>query len=149
MGHARANIAPLHVALVADPNPRVTRRSRGLFPAMVTTSTLPRSALVVVVDVVVFTLNGSFYPTTSAVSPVTFLILHRREENPTSLVKVGKSSASVPGTRAQQKKQTPEIVVRFTLGTYPYYSGEHTRWYADVIWLFDNIFVFVTYFSST
>ena len=31
------------------------------------------------VVVVVFTLNRSFYPTTSAVLPVSFLILHPRE----------------------------------------------------------------------
>ena len=63
--------------------------------------------------VVVFTLNRSFYPTTSAVPPVSFLILHPRDKNSvvtvsqknqTSLIKVGKSSPSVPGTRAQQKK---------------------------------------------
>ena len=35
--------------------------------------------VVVVVVVVVFTLKRSFYPTTSAVPPVSFLILHRRE----------------------------------------------------------------------
>ena len=35
--------------------------------------------LVVVVVVVVFTLNRSFYPTTPAVPPVSFLILHPRE----------------------------------------------------------------------
>ena len=35
--------------------------------------------VVVVVVVVVFTLNRSFYPTTSAVPPVSFLILHPRE----------------------------------------------------------------------
>ena len=34
--------------------------------------------VVVVVVVVVFTLNRSFYPTTPAVSPVSFLILHLR-----------------------------------------------------------------------
>ena len=35
--------------------------------------------LVVVIVVVAFTLNRSFYPTTSAVPPVSFLILHPRE----------------------------------------------------------------------
>ena len=35
--------------------------------------------VVVVVVVVVFTLKRSFYPTTSAVHPVSFLILHPRE----------------------------------------------------------------------
>ena len=35
--------------------------------------------VVVVVVVVAFTLNRSFYPTTSAVPPVSFLILHPRE----------------------------------------------------------------------
>ena len=35
----------------------------------------------VVVVVVVFTLHRSFYPTTSAVHPVSFLILHRRDTN--------------------------------------------------------------------
>ena len=34
---------------------------------------------VVVVAVVVFTLNRSFYPTTSAVPPMSYLILHPRE----------------------------------------------------------------------
>ena len=38
-----------------------------------------RYVLVVVVVVVVFTFNRSFYPTTSAVPPVSFLILHPRE----------------------------------------------------------------------
>ena len=38
-----------------------------------------RTVVVVVVVVVVFTLNRSFYPTTSAVPPVSFLILHPRE----------------------------------------------------------------------
>ena len=37
--------------------------------------------VVVVVFVVVFTLNRSFYPTTSAVPPVSFLILLPRETN--------------------------------------------------------------------
>ena len=36
-------------------------------------------AVIVVVVVVVFTLNRSFYPTTSAVPPVSFLILHPRD----------------------------------------------------------------------
>ena len=36
--------------------------------------------VIVVVIVVVFTLNRSFYPTTSAVPPVSFLILHPRYE---------------------------------------------------------------------
>ena len=66
------------------------------------------------------TLLPSFYPTTSAVPPVSFLILHPRdtlilwsdsetEKNQTSLENqgtVGKSSASVPGTRTQQKNAT-------------------------------------------
>ena len=70
--------------------------------------------------VVVFTLNRSFYPTTSAVPPVSFLILHPREiqilwsqtvrqrKTKRQRIKVGKSSASVPGTRAQQKNATRE-----------------------------------------
>ena len=37
--------------------------------------------VVVVVVVVVFTLNRFFYPTTSAVPPVSFLILHPRDTN--------------------------------------------------------------------
>ena len=37
--------------------------------------------LVPVTSVVVFTLNCSFYPTTSAVPPVSFLILHPRDTN--------------------------------------------------------------------
>ena len=37
--------------------------------------------VVVVVVVVVFTLNRSFYPTTSAVPPVSSLILHPRDTN--------------------------------------------------------------------
>ena len=66
--------------------------------------------------VVVFTLNRSFYPTTSAVPPVSFLI-HPRDTNyvvrlrqrkiKRQRIKAGKSSASVPGTRAQQKKRHP------------------------------------------
>ena len=35
--------------------------------------------VVVAADVVVFALNRPFYPTTSAVTPVSFLILHPRE----------------------------------------------------------------------
>ena len=66
-------------------------------------------ASIVVVVVVVFTLNRSFYPTTSALPPVSFLIypINRdtnyvvtdccTEKNQTSLIKVGKSRASVPG----------------------------------------------------
>ena len=66
------------------------------------------------VIVVVFTLNRSFYPTTSGVPSVSFLI-HAREiqtlwsqtarqrKTKRQRIKVGKSSASVPGTRAQQK----------------------------------------------
>ena len=73
----------------------------------------PRSTQRLIV-VVVFTLNRYFYPTTSAVPPVSFLILHHREinyvvtdseteKNQTSLrIKVGKSSASVADARAQQ-----------------------------------------------
>ena len=72
--------------------------------------------------VVVFTLNRSFCPTTSA-PPVSFLI-HPREIPGTNYVvtdseteknrsretiNVGKSNASVPGTRAQQKA-TREII---------------------------------------
>ena len=75
-----------------------------------------------VVIVVVFVLNRSFYPTPSpAVPPVSFLILHPREKlllrrytfcdqtvrekNQTrEIIQVGKSSANVPGTRAQQKR---------------------------------------------
>ena len=41
--------------------------------------------------VVVFTLNRSFYPTTSAVPPVSFLILHPRDTNFRSLTRVTKS----------------------------------------------------------
>ena len=37
------------------------------------------SVVVVVFVVVVFTLNRSFHPTTSAVTPVSFLIVHPRE----------------------------------------------------------------------
>ena len=67
-----------------------------------------------IVVVVVFTLNRSFYPTTSPVPPVPFLILHPRElqilwsqtvrqrKTKRWRIKVGKSSASVPGTRARQ-----------------------------------------------
>ena len=77
--------------------------------------------VVVVVVVDVFTLNRSFYSTTSAVPPVSFLILHRREiqilwsqtvrqrKTKRERIKVGKSSASVPGTRAQQKNASREI----------------------------------------
>ena len=76
----------------------------------------------VVFVVVVFTLNRSLYPTTSAVPPESFLILHAREiqtlwshtvgqrkTKRRERIKVGKSSASVPGTRAQQKKATRQI----------------------------------------
>ena len=75
--------------------------------------------IVRLVVVVVFTLNRSFYHTTSAVPPVSFLIPHPREiqvlwsqtvrqrKTKRSIIKVGKSSASVPGTRAQQKKRHP------------------------------------------
>ena len=76
------------------------------------------------VVVVVFTLNRSFYPTTSAVLPVSFLILHPREIPGTNYVVtvrekpnaeesryIGKSSASVPGTRVTgttKRKTAPE-----------------------------------------
>ena len=74
---------------------------------------------VIAVAVVVFTLNRSFYPTTSAIPPMSFLI-HARDSNSVVTVtqrknksreriKVGKSTASVPGTRAQQKNATREI----------------------------------------
>ena len=66
--------------------------------------------------VVALTLKRSFYPTTLAVPPVSFLILHPRDTNyvvtdiettkkQTSLIKEGKSSTSVTGTRAQHKKK--------------------------------------------
>ena len=72
------------------------------------------------IPVVVFTLNRFLYPT-SAVPPVSFLIIHPRDtnsvvtdsetdKNQTSLrIKVGKSSASVPGTRAKKKNATREL----------------------------------------
>ena len=79
--------------------------------------------------VVVFTLNRYFYPTTSAVTPaaaVSLLILHPREMvyayyyavtdsekkqiKSRQEIKLGKSSASVPGTKASTtKKVTREI----------------------------------------
>ena len=77
------------------------------------------SAAVLVVNlVIVFTVNRSFYPTTSAVPRVSLLVLHPREigilrsltethrkNQSRELIKVrGKSSANVPGTRAQQKR---------------------------------------------
>ena len=77
-------------------------------------------ASIVVVVVVVFTLNRSFYPTTSALPPVSFLSypINRdtnyvvtdccTEKNQTSLIKVGKSRASVPGaTKEHNNKKTP------------------------------------------
>ena len=63
------------------------------------------------------TLLPSFYPTTSAVPTVSFLILHLREiqvmwsqtvrekNQIRERIKRGKSSADVPGTRAQQERQ--------------------------------------------
>ena len=74
-------------------------------------------ASIVVVVVVVFTLNRSFYPTTSALPPVSFLIypINRdtnyvvtdccTEKNQTSLIKVGKSRASVPGATKEHNKK--------------------------------------------
>ena len=72
------------------------------------------------VDVIfVFTFNRSSYPTTSAVPPVSFLTIHpgeiqilwsqtvRRRKNKRKRIKVGKSSGSIPGTSAQQKKRHP------------------------------------------
>ena len=71
----------------------------------------------IVVVVVVFTLNRSFYPTTSALPPVSFLIypINRdtnyvvtdccTEKNQTSLIKVGKSRASVPGATKEHNKK--------------------------------------------
>ena len=57
-------------------------------------------ASIVVVVVVVFTLNRSFYPTTSALPPVSFLIIHPKrykfcgnsetEKNQTSLKNQGR-----------------------------------------------------------
>ena len=79
-----------------------------------------RNELVVVV--VVFTLNRSFYPMTSAIPAVPVLILHPREIPGTNYVVtvrekpnaeesryIGKSSASVPGTRVTSttKRKTP------------------------------------------
>ena len=74
------------------------------------------------VVVVVFTLNRSFYTTTSAAPPVSFLILHprdiqimwsqtvRQRTNKRWRFRVRKSSASVPGTRVKKKKNaTREI----------------------------------------
>ena len=71
-------------------------------------------------NVVVCTLSRSFYPTTSAVPPVSFLILHPREipimwsqtvrQKNQTLIKVGKSSAGVPGTRAQQNENATRKV---------------------------------------
>ena len=75
--------------------------------------------VVVVVVVVVFTLKRSFYPTTSAVHPVSFLILHPREiqilwsqtviqrESKTIAINQGKASemlAYLVCTRTQQNK---------------------------------------------
>ena len=69
--------------------------------------------------VVVFTLNRCSCPTTSALSPGSFLSLHhtdiqilwsqtvRQRKTKRVRLKVGKSSASVPGTRATQKKRHP------------------------------------------
>ena len=65
--------------------------------------------------VVVFTLNRSFYPTTSAVHPVSVLILYPRDTNYVvkdrknkqkngELIKLGKSNANVPDTRVQQTR---------------------------------------------
>ena len=63
----------------------------------------------------VFTLNPSFYPTTSAVPPASFLLLHPTEmpwckfcghsETEKNQTLKSKSSASVPGTRPQQKNK--------------------------------------------
>ena len=74
-----------------------------------------KNGVMTVFVVVVFALNRSFYPTTSAVPPVSFLIHHPREiqmmwsvrqrKNKRWRIKVWKLSASVPGTRAQQKKR--------------------------------------------
>ena len=67
------------------------------------------------VDVVVFSFNRSFYPTTSAVPPVSFLIIHPREiktlwsqtvrqrKSKRKRFKVRKSNASVSDTIAKQK----------------------------------------------
>ena len=71
----------------------------------------------IMTTVVVFTLSRSFYPT-SAVPPVSFLIHPREMQNyvvthsetgktKRKIIKVGKSCASVPGTKAQQKKRHP------------------------------------------
>ena len=74
--------------------------------------------IVVVIVVVVFTLNRSFYPTTLAVPPVSVLFPHPREihilwsdseaeKTKRSRFNVGKARASVPDTRAQQQKIPP------------------------------------------
>ena len=54
-------------------HPRLRRAAYGLVHTSIYTAA--------VVVVVVFTLNRSFYPTTPAVPPVSFLILHPREIN--------------------------------------------------------------------
>ena len=77
--------------------------------------------VVVVVVVVVFTLNRSSYPTTSAVPPVSFVILHPREiqisvvtdseteKNQTSLKNQGRQiKCSRTGCESTTKKTPPE-----------------------------------------
>ena len=59
--------------------PTVKNRVGGYKSAYSYTSKYTIQSVVVVVAVVVFTLNRSFHPTTSAVPPVSFLILHPRE----------------------------------------------------------------------
>ena len=51
--------------------------------------------------VVVFTLNRTFYPTTSAVPPVSFLILHPREMPGTNCV-VTDSETEKPNAKASR-----------------------------------------------
>ena len=58
--------------------PTVKNRVGGYKSAYSYTSKYTIQSVVVVV-VVVFTLNRSFHPTASAVTPVSFLILHPRE----------------------------------------------------------------------
>ena len=60
--------------------------------------------VVAVVVVVVFTFNRSFYPTTSAVTPVSFLTLHLREMPGTNSV-VTDSETEKPESRKTQGRQ--------------------------------------------
>ena len=96
----------------------------GVSLSLTWSSTLVEVTVVVVAVVVfvVFTLNRTFYPTTSAVHPVSVLILHPREiqimrsqtetekkKRNRELFKVSQSDADVPGTRAQQTRQLRKL----------------------------------------